>query len=235
MKMLKLLYINKKNKGFILSYVLLLSMVLLGYLFMIAMRAEGYQPEIYKKGYIYFCSLAFLLSTIILPLWEMKEKDYLKGLVEVLIFIFSAIPLILILLIVGKISIEYILLPLLIQILWGVTIFSIKNILNSLKLQMRLKAFVLIIFNFFVLIFSMIYLFFYSQYANLVITTIFDKDIPSIFFINPLLSLTGVLYEQMGGSNQMGMKPFLVCFVFWAIFSSVIAYSSSKMAKHQGV
>ncbi|MCT4606920.1 MAG: hypothetical protein N4A64_12625 [Marinisporobacter sp.] len=233
--MLNLLYINRKNKGFILSYVLILSALLLGYLFMIAMRVDGYEPEIFEKGYMYFMILSFVLATMILPLWEIKENDYLKGFIDLLIFTFSAIPLIFILLMVGQISKGNILLPILIQILWGIIIFSMKNMLKSIKLHRTIRAFLLVICNFFVLIFSTIYLFYYSQYANLVITTIFDKDIPNIFFLNPLLSLTGILYEQMGGSNQMGNKPFIICFVFWGIISSVMIYLSSKIAKYQGV
>lgn len=202
---------------------------------MIAMRVEGYQPEIYERGYMYFMALSFLLATMILPLWEIKENDYLKGFVDLLLFTFSIIPLVLILLMVGQISKAHMVLPLLIQILWGIVILSMKNLLNGFKLHSTLKAFSLMIFNFFVLIFSTIYLFFYSQYANLVITTIFDKDIPNMFFLNPLVSLTGILYEQMGGGNQMGNTPLIICFVFWGIISSSMIYLSSRRSKDQGV
>ncbi|QXM05245.1 hypothetical protein [Crassaminicella indica] len=233
--MSKIFQINKRNKGLILAYVLILSMVLLGYLFMVAMRADGYQPEIYEKGYMYFIILAFLLSTMLLSLWEIKEKDVWKGLFDVFIFTISAVPLILMIFMVGQISRQDILFPLLFQILWGVTIFSIKNLFRDLNIHNTGKAFLLIIFNFFILILSMIYLYFYSQYANLVITTVFDKDIPSIFLLNPLISLIGYLNEQIGGSNQMGRLPIIICFVFWGIFSSSIFYVSNKIKRHQGV
>lgn len=229
---------NKRNKGIILSYVLILSSVLIGYLFMLVLRVDGYQPEIYKYGYMYFMIFSFLLFSIMIPLWEVsgeKLKDYMKMFIEVIVFSISSIPLILIIFIVGRINVQYILLPIFIQTIWGMVILSIKNIIKITNINQIWKALLLNIFVFLVLILNMIFLYFYSQYANLVITTVYDKDILTIFFLNPLLSLTGTLYTQIGGTNQMGSMPINLCLIFWVVVIFISGYLTNKISKRQEV
>lgn len=234
--MFDFLHIDKRNKGIILSYVFILSIVVVGYIFMVVLRTGGYQPEIYKKGYMYFNILSFLLFSIMIPLWETKGtnlKGYIKMFIEVMAFTMSSMPLTLIILTVGQINIQNILPPICIQILWGMVILSIKNRMNHTNLCSTWKAFLLSIFTFSVLVLNMIFLYFYIQYANLVITTIYDKDIISVFFLNPLLTLGGSLYTQIGGSNQMGYIPLMIYFAFWSLWIFIFAYLTCKISRQQ--
>ncbi|MBF8982523.1 hypothetical protein IZY60_03125 [Lutibacter sp. B2] len=229
--MLKLMDINKRNKGIIMSYVMILAIILMSYLLMVALRMDGYNLEVYQKAYIYFTTFSLVLFSVMIPLWEMKDETYIKIIFDSIIFTISASPLILIIFMVGKINGANILLPLCIQILWGTVILSIKKMMNSTEIHKTWKSFLLVIFTFVVMILSSIFLFFYSQYAQLVITTIYDKDIPMIFFLNPVVSLAGMLHIQMGGANQMGSIPIVIYFVFWVCVAIISFSLSNKFAK----
>ncbi|RKD21428.1 hypothetical protein SAMN02745883_01172 [Caminicella sporogenes DSM 14501] len=229
--------INKKNKILIATHLSLQSILLVSYFFMSAFRLEGYQPDIYKKMYVCFMTWGVFLFSILIVLWEIKgnyHKRIIEILVGVMIFSFSSLPLILIIFSVGRLNGINFILPLILQMLWGIVILSIKNLLINMKVSMWYIKYLLFIFVITVLLISMIFLFFYVQYAQLVITTIYDKDIPIFFFTNPLISIMGLSHVQVGGSTQMQYRPVLFFLVCWTVFSTAInitAYRFSKLRR----
>jgi hypothetical protein len=222
---------NLSNKGIIMSYVFILAIILMSYLFMVTLRIDGYSPELYKKAYIYFTTFSLVLFSVMISLWEIDNEKYIKIVFDSVLFTISSTPLILIIFMVGKINGVNILLPISIQVLWGMVILSMKKMINSTKIHKTWKSFSLVMFIFVIIILSSIFLFFYSQYGQLVITTIYDKDIPSIFFLNPVVSILGTLHTQVGGSNQMGIVPIVIYFIFWTCVATIGFFLGSKFQK----
>lgn len=232
--MLSWIEINKKNRILILTYLFIQSLLLISYFFMITLRSHGYQPELYRKTYIGFMSWGLFFFSVLLVLWEVDGiyiKNAFKNLISSVIFTFSSIPLIFIIFSIGQLHGINLFLPLIIQILWGFVILSVKSLLIMVKAQRWYSNYLLLMFMITVLILSMVFLLLYIQYAQLVITTIYDKDIPLFFFINPVLSLTGLSYAQMGGDTQMNYLPISFFGVFWTtivVIVNIMAYRLSR-------
>ncbi|WFD10697.1 hypothetical protein [Tepidibacter hydrothermalis] len=207
--------ISKKNKINIIAYLIILSITSISYYLMVSLRVDGYNPSLYKYAYIYFNGFSMLLFTLIMLFWDINYtyiNIYLKIIIESLIASLSAVPIILIIFMLGQLNKVNIFIPLIIQSLWGTVILSIKNISNKYKN----KNFFIGMFIFITIVLSSVYLFFYTNYANIVLTTIYDKDIPIIFFLNPLINIVGISYSQMI-DNQMGYYPVICYLVFWGM------------------
>lgn len=165
-------------------------------------------------------TLSVILISCLIPIWKESwtKAKILEIALEILCLNFSHVPLILMLFSIGQLHGVNLLLPLWIQILWSGVLFTLKDFFSALNLSEQWKNYIFIIWIGFMLFISLIFLFLYSQYAELVLTTIYDKDIPKGFFLNPLLTISGLLYYQTGGTTQMNMEPVLIFSLFWCSF-----------------
>ncbi|MCR4435140.1 MAG: hypothetical protein QHH06_07130 [Clostridiales bacterium] len=221
--MIEILNIGKENKLIITVYIALLSVVSTAYFLLVAMRAEGYDPEAWGKAYMYFMLFSFVLFSVLLPFWKTGgagRGKYLKMLGGVLVFTLSPIPLILMILVLGKLSGVNFMLVLAVQALWGTGLLSFKSALEALRIK-KWKGFLLAVFIFAVLVLLPVFLYFFVEYNRTVITTVFDKRIPFLFLLNPLHSAAGLLNAQTGGQVQGGYMPYPACLLFWTLFSCV--------------
>lgn len=236
--------INKKNTSIILIYLCVLALTLFGYLFMVCMHNEGYNPEIYKNGYMYFMVFQFILFSVLIPHWEQsicinvkKTLDILYGYVNVflqlLLMCISVVPLILVIFIFGQISYMNFLLPLVIQAVWGMLLISICSLIEKLNISENFKYLIVHLIIFVVLIMSLVFLYYYHEYGQIVLTTVYDKDIPLFFFLNPILSIGGFVYYEIGNSNQLGMVPVIYNLVFNFILISIISIVNLQIVKHR--
>lgn len=217
--------ISNRNLLLILTYLLISSSALIGYIFMVAYRAHGYDPQIYNKGYLYFIIFQFMIFTMLVPLWDYSQitrydskgkffRGYISMLVGSSLLSLASIPLILIIFMSGQLNGVNFVLPLIIQICWGTALLSLKQYLNMKDKMRNFTSFTLILFIFIVLILTLVFLYLYTQYGSLVVTTVYDNDFPNIFFINPLLTITGLLYTQIGGTNYLGKAPIITSILF---------------------
>lgn len=215
--------IQYRKLTLILTYLITSMVALVGYLFMVALQKEGYDSEVYKKAYLYLVTFGFIVFNILLLFWEdinwfnKKRKDsmvveivfeyYGSLLMEIIMFSLAAAPLILTVFIAGNLNQVNFILPLLIQATWGMAVLSLRGYLGTIKWNQIWGRFLTAMFTFTILFLTLIFLYFYIQYKSLVITTVYDNDIPLIFFINPLLSIVGLLYMQIGGAAYTGYFP----------------------------
>lgn len=227
--------VSNRNLALILTYLLISSSALIGYLFMVAYRADGYEPQIYSRGYLYFVIFQFMVFTMLVPLWDYSQitREYSKGkllrgyismLIESSLLSLASIPLILIIFMAGQLNGVNFILPLIIQICWGTALLSLKQYLNIKDKIKNFTSFILILFIFIVLVLTLVCLYLYTQYGSLVVTTVYDNDFPSIFFINPLLTITGLLYTQIGGANYLGKAPVITSILF-SLFITIASFT----------
>lgn len=233
---------SKKNIAIMLCYLAILTVVLAGYLFMVAFRTEGYDPGVYKKGYLYFITFQLLLFSLLAPFWTggqsiEQAKPLLQGkspwstvfryygglLWQIIVFSFASIPLILIIFMAGRLNHMSFLWLLLIQVLWGTFILSVRGFLATTNLHKTWQDLLLVLLIFTLLVLTLVFFYFYVEYGRLVITTVYDGDIPRLFFLNPLLTTAGLLYVQTGGSNQLGWAPVL-CYAAFYCPATLIAW-----------
>lgn len=236
--------IHHRKLILLLTYLTTLTAALVGYLFMVALQKEGYDPQVYKKAYLYLVTFSFILFNILLPFWydssmnnffNKKEKrirsvkavlKYHGGLfAEITMFSSASLPLIFVVFIVGSLDGVNLMLPLIMQVTWGMAILSLRGYLETIRGDLIWKEFATIMVMFTLLALTLVILYLYIQYKGLVITTFYDNDIPLIFFINPLLSIIGLLHMQMGGPTYIGYFPIIYTIgfsMFIYIFSSLL-------------
>lgn len=226
--------VSNKNLVLIITYLLIVSSALIGYLFMVAYQTDGYDPEIYKKAYLYFIIFQFMVFTMILPMWDHNQiisacsegkvfKAYISMIIETCMLSISSIPLILTIFMAGQINGVNFILPLIIQTFWGMALLSLREYLNIKHRIKNWKIFILMLFIFIVLILTLVFLYFYTQYGRLVVTTVYDNDLPKIFFINPLLTIAGLSYTQIGGTNYLGNSPVTINILFSLIITIALS------------
>lgn len=207
--------IDRNNSLLILIYLALLTITVIGYLFMVAFADETYNSQIYKNGYVYFIGFQFLLFSIVFPYWSIEKEDTLLNLfISIVIFSSASIPIILMIIILGNLNNINFIIPIIVQILWGGAILSIKSLLNTTKLKDSWKCFLVQMIIFIVIIGSLVAFYFYYKYGNLVITTVYDKDIPKVFFLNPIATAIGNAYSEVGGGTQLGNLPIMYMSIF---------------------
>jgi len=227
---------RKENKILVMVYITLLSAVLASYFFLVSMRMNGYNQDVYAKAYMYFMLFSFLLFSVFLPFWEIEgagTEKYAKMLAGILVFTISTVPHILTIIILGKLNMVNFSMPILIQALWGIALLCLKDCLAAFKILEQWKGFILSTFIFIVLIGMPVFLYFFVEHSRTVITTVFDRRIPVYFFFNPLLTQAGVLNAQTGGPVQSGYMPYPYCMLFWTVFSCINILLSIKMFKRK--
>lgn len=209
------LEMSKKNRELIFSYVLINTIVLLGCFFMIILTDNSYEEDLTGKMYLYYSIFQLILNSILITLWEWEKK----GFFHIAMFTLSSFPHTILLLSVNNMSGLYGLFPLIIQYIWAMVIISIKNMMmhkgkSDFHIQLILKIFICT-----VIIFSLIFFYYYYEYRNLVIVSIFDRRIPLIFFLNPVMTSAGTVASQLGQRNYLGYKPLGIFCVFWILIS----------------
>ncbi len=234
MNLLKSCELKHNNKCLIVINLIIMSVILLSCFFMVTLPREGYNPEVYSKVYLYFVLFQFLLYSVLISFWDITDLNIDEIVRDAVVFVVSIVPLIFMIFIIGQIRGANILLPLLVQIIWGITILSLKSLLHSCSLAGMWVEVLLNIFQFIVVIVSLAFLYFIVCYQQIVVTTVFDKDISLIFFLNPLLTALGLLHTQIGGTTQMGSMPYVTNILFWSLASLIFNLVRRKVNKSQG-
>ncbi|NOH15839.1 hypothetical protein [Clostridium cochlearium] len=218
-KFLKNMYIN--DGLIMLTYIFINILVLFAYLFMVPFRAEGINFEIYKNTYMYFYIFQLIVFSFCISHFKVEQninyKNLVRNIIKVIILIISNIPLILIIFISGNVKSLNFIYPLVVQGIYGLAIVTLKHLLSIINTTKKYSDFIVNFIVVFINIFSFIFLYIYYKYTQIVITTIYDKDIPKIFFINPLMSLTGFINMEITDYTQMGIYPLIGSFCFWSI------------------
>lgn len=202
---------SKKNRVIVLTNLIVLTILLFGLFFMV-LNSSNYDNE---KVYLYSFLFQLLTYSILISMWEVEGLNIVDILFQILIFTICAIPHLILVGVVNNINGLQLLLPLCIEYIWGISIISFKSLLCIKFKEVFTVHLVLKVFIFAVMIISLVFLSFYYHYGNLVLTTIFDKRIPPVFFLNPLLNIAGVISNQLGQANYLGYKPVYIFVIFW--------------------
>ncbi|MCL6448298.1 MAG: hypothetical protein K6U04_09155 [Armatimonadetes bacterium] len=215
-------------------YIAVLVFLLAAYLFVAVRREAGYNPGLYRNVYVYFMVFDFILFSLFIPFWETGESTPqkarpLKTAAGIAVLAASPAPLILAVFMAGRISPVNFLLPLALKAVWGSAVVGLRNFLGAVKPGWRWNGFLTGFFIFSVLALSGLLAFFHVEYRQAVITTLYDRDIPGVFFLNPLLSLAGLVYCQAGGGSQAGLFPLYACALFWGSAAAVLLLAAGKI------
>jgi hypothetical protein len=214
--------------------------LLLVYLLTVVLRPEGYNPGIYRDAYVYFMVFDFILFSLFIAFWDVDGVEtgeivrFLKLLAGITVMALSSVPLILTIFMTARLSPLNFLLPLLMKPAWGLAVLTLKSFTGALKPGWRWNRFALALFIFAVLVLGSLLAFFFVEYRQAVITTLYDQDILAVFFLNPLLSLAGLVYSQAGGGSQMGHIPFYACALFWGLASAVLYFCTGRITVWRG-
>jgi hypothetical protein len=213
---MKILYIGKRNKTIIAAYLFIMSLVVFGYLLFMPKAAEGYDASIFRDGYVYMMTFSTLVYALLVMQWNVEDSD---GIPEIfsgsILLCLSVLPLVLSLFIVGELKGVMILTPFAVQVVWGLTILSLKKCLLGKNVSYGTVQFVLVAFSVAVLFASMAFIYVYCIYGQLVVTAVFDNNFPSFFFINPVFLVYGLTRVQMGEVNYLGNNPLVFNILFW--------------------
>ncbi|RXI59300.1 hypothetical protein DP125_09915 [Clostridium tetani] len=233
-KNLKNIYIDD---GFImLTYIFMNILALLAYLFMVPFRVEGINFEIYKNTYMYFYIFQLIVFSFSIVHFKVEKnisfENLLGNIIKTIILVISNIPLILIILISGNVESLNFTYPLILQTIYGLAIISFKHLLNIIDITEKYSSFIVNFSVTFINIFSFAFLYIYYKYAQMVITTIYDKDIPKIFFINPLMSISGFINMEITEYTQMGITPIIWGICFWTICALINLVVIKKIGGH---
>lgn len=218
-KILKNIYID--DEFIILTYIFMNILALFTYLFMVPFRADGINFEIYKNTYMYFYIFQLVVFSFSIVHFKVEKnisfENLLKNIIKTIILVISNIPLILIIFISGNIESLNFTYPLVLQTVYGLAIVSFKHLLSIIDTTKKYSSFIVDFTTSFINIFSFAFLYIYYKYAQIVITTVYDKDIPKIFFINPLMSISGFIHMEITDYTQMGLLPIILAICFWIV------------------
>lgn len=207
------------------SYIITIMMVLLAYLFIVVFKCEQYNFDVYKKVYMYFIIFQFIMFSLSLIHFTkdkfLNMEGLIKDFIKVLILAFSIIPFILIIFISGNVKSLNFWIPIAIEVAYGFAIVSFNRALSLNKLFKKYSSFITHFVQFFINILSLVFLYIYYRYSQIVITTVYDKDIPKAFFLNPILTAAGYINKEITDYTQMGIKPVIWALGFWSICSLV--------------
>lgn len=232
--------VEKENTILAALYLSLLVLSLLAYLLTVVLRPEGYNPGVYRDAYVYFMVYDFILFSLFIPFWAAdgaetgKVLHFLKLLAGITVMALSSVPLVLTIFVTTRLSPFNFALPLLMKPAWGLAVLSVKSFTGALKPNWRWSRLALALFIFATLALGCLLAFFSVEYRQAVVTTLYDRDIPAVFFLNPLLSLAGLVYSQAGGGSQMGHIPFYACALFWGLASAVLYFCAGRIAGWRG-
>ncbi|KAJ48950.1 hypothetical protein BD780_000537 [Clostridium tetanomorphum] len=209
----------------IFSYIITIMLVLLSYLFIVVFKCEQFNFDVYRKVYMYFIIFQFVMFSLTLIHFTNEEssnmKSLIKDFIKILILALSIIPFILIIFISGNVKTLNLWIPIVLEIIYGFSIISFKRVLSLNKWLKEYSKFIIHFMMFFINILSLVFLYIYYRYSQIVITTVYDKDIPKIFFLNPILTVAGYINKEITDYTQMGIKPVIWAFVFWSICSLI--------------
>ena len=223
--------INISNRNLLVLIVFLAVSIIVvsGFLLMVAGTAEGYNPNLYKNAYVFLAIFETILLTLVICLWDITKDNnvYLDSLLLCII----SIPLYIVLFSLGNITIVNILIPLAVMVLWNAAVLSLRKYLTVLRIDIFLRQLIIFVAIFSILILTLIFAYFYKEYNSLVITTVFDNDIPILFFINPILIISGISYTQIGGSNYLGYTPVLCYLIFYITILFVLSLLTKRKTR----
>lgn len=215
-------------------YVAVLSFMLAAYMILVVSREEGYDPGLYRNAYVYFMVFDLILFSLFVSFWETggaaQGKAYLlRAAAGVIILAASPAPLILAIFLAGRINPANFMLPLMLKAVWGLAVVCLRDFLEAVKPGWRWNGFLTGFFIFSVLVLGGLLAFFLTEYRQAVITTLYDRDMPGALFLNPLLSLAGLVYCQAGGGSQAGLDPFYTCLLFWGLAAAALGTAAVKI------
>lgn len=212
--------------GFILIfYAAVLSFMLLAYLIPVVLKCNEFDFAAYKNAYMYYMIFEFVLFSFSIIHIKTDEnfspKSILKNFFSILLFCIINIPLIFVIFICGNISIMNFAAVLFIQLIFGMAVISFKNVLEMNSKSSRYAEYITHFIVFFTDILSLAFLYIYYKYSNAVITTVYDKRIPKVFFLNPLLTAGGYINKEITNYTQIGALPFIYCCIFWSVIAFI--------------
>ncbi len=232
--------VDKENTILGALYISLLALSLLAYLLTVVLRPEGYNPGIYRDAYVYFMVFDFILFSLFIAFWDVDGVEtrevahFLKLLAGITVMALSSVPLVLTIFMTARLYPFNFVLPLLMKPAWGLAVLCLKSLISALKPGWRWTSFALALFIFSTLALGSLLAFFSVEYRQAVITTLYDRDIGAVFFLNPLLSLAGLVYAQAGGGSQMGHTPFYACALFWGLASVILFFCTGRITVGRG-
>lgn len=230
-------HVKKENSILGTVYLTLLALLLAACLFTVVPGDRGYNPGLYKNVYVCFMVFDLLLFSLITAFWdaipeagEKAGEKYrpLGTLCGIALLALSPVPLILTIFMAGRINPVNFMLPLVLKAVWGLALVFADNFLEALRPGWPWRGFSRGLFIFFVLGPGSLLAYFFCGYRQAVLTTLFDRDIPLVFFINPLLSLAGLAHYQTGGGSQAGLLPFYFCLLFWGLAAAGLCAARLK-------
>lgn len=218
-KVFKNMYID--DELIMLTYIVFNIIALFTYLFMVPFKIDGINFQIYKNTYMYFYIFQLIIFSFCIVHFKVENSEDFnnlsKNIIKTIILVCSNIPLILIIFISGNVESLNFIYPLVLQLIYGIAVITLKHLMKTINVTKKYSSFIVDFIVSFINIFSFIFLYVYYKYAQIVITTIYDKDIPKIFFINPLLSIGGFINMEITNYTQMGRVPIILGICFWMI------------------
>lgn len=226
--------IHKDNTILGAWYICLLGLSMLAYSFSALFRAEGYNPGMYREAYIYLMLYDFILFTVLALFWKTHSQDdgpfqqSLNLVAGMIIMSLSSLPIIMALFLISGLQLMNVLLALLIKPLWGLALLGLQRLLQASKPGWQWSRFSLALFIFAVLVIGSLLAYCTVEFRMSVVTTLYDRDILAVFYLNPLLSLAGLVYAQAGGGSQMGNIPYYACTGFWGLTAVLLNYRAGR-------
>ncbi|KPU43353.1 hypothetical protein OXPF_27940 [Oxobacter pfennigii] len=226
-KMLKNMYIDD---GFVMTGYLLVSIfVLIAYLITVAFNYGEFDFMVYKNTYMYYMLFQFMVFSISLLHIKVEKSiaplDCFKSLMKIVFLSMANIPLLLVIFIAGNMESFNFMVPLAMQSIFGMAVIVLRQWLLMEEKTSEHSGYISHFLVFFINILSLGFLYMYYVHSKSVITTFYDKRIPLIFFLNPLLSIGGYINTEITGYTQLGMLPVVWYCAFWCgcvILSMVI-------------
>ncbi|ERI04166.1 hypothetical protein [Aneurinibacillus aneurinilyticus] len=208
-------------------YTGMLALTLIAVLFGLIFSEEGYNPARLHLGYAYITGIQFCLLTAFFPFLYENNREQNRSIWKlgykfvqpVCLLVGAALPIYLAYFVIwGRVPASFGTI-LGVEVSWGIALAGLQQAsVHTRPFPIR-YFFRMMLFSGSVLLISILFLSVYVAYEQAVITTVFDKDIPLLFFINPLLVLGGLLYEPIGG-NQLGSLPVIITCLFSVVFGT---------------
>lgn len=204
----------------LLFYAAVLPFMLIAYLIPVVLKCNEFDFAAYKNAYMYYMIFEFVLFSLSIIHIKTDEKfspkSILKNFFSILLFCIINIPFIFVIFICGNISIMNFAAVLFIQLIFGMAVISFKNVLEMNSKSSRYAEYITHFIVFFTDILSLAFLYIYYKYSNAVITTVYDKRIPKVFFLNPLFTAGGYINKEITNYTQIGILPLIYCCIFWS-------------------
>jgi hypothetical protein len=218
---------GRDNSALGAVYLAVLVFGLSAYLFLAVLPAEGYNPDLYGNTYVYFLVFDLLWFSLVVPFWQ--TGSFAKTAVGIAALALSPVPLVLFIFMAGRINPVNFLLPLVLKAVWGLAVICLRDLLAAVKPGWRWQGFLTGLFVFAVLVLGGLLTYCVAEYREAVVTTLYDKEIPGAFFLNPLLSLAGLVYYQAGGGSQASLTPFYACTIFWGLIAALLRLAAARI------